>query len=64
MEEPIRSVIRCDGLPAPVTGTFGVVVIFASDVEVGASVDVISVVLVASMVAGGTLVLGTLVDVD
>jgi hypothetical protein len=52
-----------EGLPSPVTGIPGVVAVFASDVEVGAVVAVLSLVLVASAVVGGALVLGTLVGV-
>jgi hypothetical protein len=63
MGVPIRLVILCEGLPPPVTGIPAVADVSASEVEVGASVAVILVVLVASTVAGGALVLvlGTLV---
>ncbi len=62
-EDPIKLETR-DGLFPPVTGTEGVLVM-SDGAEVAASVgaSVGALVLVDSTVTGGTLVLGTLVDV-
>ena len=61
-EAPIMLETLCEEVLPPVTGTEGVLVVMAwVGASVGASVAIL--VLVASIVGGGALVLGTLVGV-